>query len=215
MPVHVLECNPFQENTFVVTDASGKVALLIDCGCYDGREQDMLRLHLNNLNLIPSRYLLTHAHIDHIFGNRWVYDTWGLKPELNQNELAVLHAGPAVAAQYGLRYQPGPEHRSPFLKEDDVIDFGESQLRIIETPGHSPGGICFYNEEEGYVIAGDALFRLSIGRTDLPGGNHQQLLRSIRTKLFVLPDDTRVYSGHGPTTTIGFEKLHNPFLQND
>lgn len=212
MPVHVIECNPFQENTFVITDKAGKTALLIDCGCYDGREENRLLNLFNELQLSPSRYLLTHAHIDHIFGNHWVFSNWKLHPELHASELPVLHAGPAVAAQYGLRFQPGPEHHPVFLKNGEVIKYGESSVTVIETPGHSPGGICFYNEQEGWIIAGDALFRLSIGRTDLPGGNHEQLLRSIRSQLFSLPEDTVVYAGHGPTTTIGFEKRHNPFL---
>lgn len=187
--------------------------MLIDCGCYDGKEENELHALLSELDVSPSRYLLTHAHIDHIFGNHWVYSTWGLKPELHANEVAVLHAGPAVAAQYGLRFQPGPPHQTDFLKHQDEIFFGESKLQVIETPGHSPGGICFFNKEEGWVIAGDALFRLSIGRTDLPGGNHAHLLRSIRSRLFSLPDETIVYSGHGPSTSIGFEKRHNPFFQ--
>ena len=153
----------------------------------------------------------THAHIDHVLGNNFVFKTYNLKPVLHRNEIRILEAAPAIGAEWGVAVYPSPAPEK-FLNEGDIVSFGNSRLKILFAPGHSPGSICLYSEEQSFMISGDVLFRESIGRTDLPGGDHETLLQSIRQKLFSLPDETTVYSGHGPETTIGHEKKYNPFV---
>ncbi|HNL66201.1 MAG TPA: MBL fold metallo-hydrolase, partial [Ferruginibacter sp.] len=143
--------------------------------------------------------------------NKFVADTWGLTLQLHEKELPLLNYAPASGLMYDM---PFDNYKGDyiFLKEGDTIRLGADELRVIEAPGHSPGHICFYSASQHFIISGDVLFNRSIGRTDLPGGDHDTLLRNIREKLFVLPDDTVVYSGHGPVTTIGEEKKLNPFV---
>lgn len=156
--------------------------------------------------------LNTHGHLDHIFGNKFVYETWELEPYLHAQEKPVFDNAPMAGLQWGLPFDhyKGSLH---FLRENDTMGLGSDALKVLFTPGHSPGHICFYCEAQQFVIGGDVLFKLGIGRTDLPGGNFETLVNSIRTRLFVLPDETVVYPGHGEPTTIGFEKTYNPFLQ--
>lgn len=208
--VQVFTFNPFQENTYVIYDQTGE-CVIIDPGCYDNYEEQTLLNFLKEKNLKPVRLINTHCHIDHILGNAFISSKFSLNLEINQNELPVLESGERVATMYGLNYSPSPEARV-FLGEKDTLKFGQSELRIILAPGHSPGSICFYNEREDYLIAGDVLFHESIGRTDLPLGHHDTLIRSIKTKLFLLPESCKVFPGHGPSTTIGHEKKFNPFL---
>jgi len=202
--------NPYQENTYVLSDESGE-CVIIDPGMYDGQEQNAFVKTIKEAGLKPVLLLNTHCHIDHVFGNKFVFDNWGLKPQFHQGELFVLQSVPGYAPQMGLNYEMSPEPEV-YLQETGTVTFGNSTLELIFAPGHSPAHLCFYAEEDGFLIGGDVLFRNSIGRTDLPGGNHQQLLNNIREKLFVLPADVVVYPGHGPSTTIGFEKQNNPFL---
>ena len=212
MSIHIqsFTFNPFQENTYLLYDES-KQCLIIDPGCSNSAERKQLIDFVEEKSLLPVRLLNTHCHIDHILGNKFVSDTYKLDLEANKNDLRTLEAGRVSAEIFGIEYEESPLPKV-FLEEGDVIQFGESQLEIVFTPGHSAGSICFYNRQQKFIIGGDVLFYQSIGRTDLPGGNHAQLLESIRTKLFTLPDDFTVYPGHGPSTTIGFEKMHNPFL---
>lgn len=203
--------NPYQENTYVLFDES-KECVIIDPGMYDGREQNQLASFINENDLKPVLLLNTHCHIDHVLGNKFVFDHWGLKPQFHQGELYILQAVPGYAPQMGMRYELSPEPET-FLPESGTVYFGNSQLELIFAPGHSPAHLCFYAREENFLIGGDVLFHQSIGRTDLPGGNHQQLINSIKQQLFVLPNDCEVFPGHGPSTTIGFEKLNNPFLR--
>lgn len=202
--------NPFQENTYILSDDS-RECVIIDPGCYDSFEKDELDSFIKNQKLKPVRLLNTHCHIDHVLGNKFVADNYKLQIELNFLEIPLLRAVVDYAPQYGIFCEPSPE---PFalINEGDVIKFGNSNLKILFTPGHSPGSFCFYNEKEKFVISGDVLFQMSIGRTDLPGGDYETLIKSIREKLFILPDDVKVYPGHGPETNIGFEKRNNPFL---
>jgi glyoxylase-like metal-dependent hydrolase (beta-lactamase superfamily II) len=155
--------------------------------------------------------LSTHCHIDHVLGNKFVFDMYGLLPQFHEGELWWLNDAPARAQAFGLRYEPAPLPEK-FLPESGSIFLGNEELTLIFAPGHSPAHLCFYSEAGGFLVGGDVLFRGSIGRTDLPGGNHQQLIQTIREKLFALPGDCVVYSGHGPQTTISYEKTHNPFL---
>ena len=211
MNIQEFTFNPYQENTYVLFDETNE-CVIIDPGMYDGSEQNELVTFIKAHNLNPVLLLNTHCHIDHVFGNKFVFDQWALKPQFNKGELFMLQAIPGYAPQRGLNYELSPEPEV-FLGETGVVSFGNTQLNLIFAPGHSPAHLCFYAPEANFLIGGDVLFYSSIGRTDLPGGNHAQLIKSIKENLFVLPDDCRVYPGHGPSTTIGFEKLNNPYLR--
>lgn len=202
--------NPYQENTYILFDET-KQCVIIDPGMLDGHEQQQLYAFIKQESLKPVLLLNTHCHIDHVLGNKFVFDTWGLKPQCHQEELPLLYAVAGYAPSMGIPYEVSPEP-AVFLPDTGTVKFGNSELELIFAPGHSPAHLCFYARQENFLIGGDVLFFRSIGRTDLPGGNHQQLIDSIKTKLFVLPDDCTVFPGHGPSTTIGFEKVNNPFL---
>lgn len=202
--------NPYQENTYVLYDETGE-CIIIDPGMYDGNEQNIFAGWIRESRLKPVLLLNTHCHIDHVLGNKFVFDNWGLKPQFHEGELQVLHAVAGYAPQMGMRYELSPEPEV-FLAETGTVVFGNSELELIFAPGHSPAHLCFYAREDNFLIGGDVLFQNSIGRTDLPGGNHAQLLSNIREKLFVLPDSVVVYPGHGGITNIGYEKQNNPFL---
>jgi glyoxylase-like metal-dependent hydrolase (beta-lactamase superfamily II) len=207
--VKVFIFSPIQENTYVLYNESGK-ALIIDPGCYSSQEQDILKAFLQKESLLPVQLLNTHCHLDHVFGNKWVYDTYQIPLHIHPKEEAMLQLAPLSGEKWGLPFTnySGPLH---YLNEGDTIQLENDALQVILTPGHSPASICFYCKEQGFLIGGDVLFRDSIGRTDLPGGNHETLIKSIREKLFVLPDDVVVFPGHGIKTTIGYEKQNNPF----
>ena len=209
--VHLLTFNPFEENTYVISNDAGE-CLIVDPGCYDKTERDVLGNFIRDGGFTPIRLINTHCHIDHILGNSFVAETYGIGLEIHQGELPVLKAGTVVAGMYGVPYDPSPEPKK-FLEEGEELEFGGVRLKVLFTPGHSPASICFYNATNGWVIGGDVLFYESIGRTDLPGGNYETLINSIRQQLFTLPDQTIVYPGHGPQTTIGYERMFNPFLK--
>lgn len=210
--LHILRhtFNPFQENTYVVHD--GGEAVLIDPGCWNSAEELELDRSLERAGVRPVRLVLTHAHIDHVLGNAGVERRHGLRPWMHRNDLPLLEAAPRQGHVYGIPCAPSPQPEG-FLDEGDVVALSGGQLEVLFVPGHAPGHIVLYCREQGFVIGGDVLFRESIGRTDLPGGDTDTLLHHIRTKLFTLPDDTVVYPGHGPETTIGHEKRANPFLR--
>lgn len=208
--IHYFTFGPFDENTYILYDET-KECIIIDPGCYDNRERSELADFIQQNELKPVKLLNTHCHLDHIFGNGFVADKYNLKLEMNKNDQIVLDSYLTVAGIYNLQAQPSPAP-SVYLEEGDIVNFGNSSLQIVFTPGHSPGSITFYNTEQKFMIAGDVLFNGSIGRSDLPGGNHNALINSIKTKLLALGDDYKVYSGHGPTTNIGHERKTNPFL---
>ena len=203
--------NAFQENTFVVHDPDSGDAVIVDPGCHNKSEEEELRGFIERENLNVQKVLNTHCHVDHVFGNRFACETFGVGLHIHRGEQPVLDTYVQVAAMYGLPARPSPKP-SGYLEEGDVITFGQVRWKILYTPGHSPASVAFYCQEEDYVIAGDVLFKGSIGRTDLPGGDFNTLIRSITTNLLSLPEHTLVYPGHGPTTTIGEEKSANPFL---
>jgi len=209
--IKIFTFNAYSENTYLLYDETKK-CVIIDPGMYDGAEQNEFAAFIKENNLQPVLLLNTHCHLDHVFGNKFVFDTWGLKPQFNKGELQILQAIPGYAPQMGFtRYELSPEPDT-FLEETGTIEFGNSKLELIFAPGHSPAHLCFYSKADGFLIGGDVLFYGSIGRTDLPGGNHQQLINSIKTQLFPLPNAVKVYPGHGPATIIGFEREHNPFF---
>lgn len=203
--------NPVRENTYILFDETND-CVIIDPGMYDSDEQNIFYRFIKDNNLNPVLLLNTHCHYDHVFGNKFVFDNWSLKPQFHKGELIVLQSIPGYVPQMGLNYELSPEPEV-FLPESGSVTFGSSVLELIFAPGHSPAHLCFYSRADNFLIGGDVLFYNSIGRTDLPGGNHSQLINSIRQNLFILPDDCEVFPGHGPATTIGFEKQHNPFLQ--
>jgi len=202
--------NPLAENTYLLSNEKGN-ALIIDPGCYFTEEERTLANYITSNGLKPVQLINTHCHLDHVFGNHWVYETYGLELYLHKNEKPVLEFAPASGNMYGLGFTNYKEGLH-YLDEGDVIMLDDDKLKVLLTPGHSPGSICFYCEKQQFIIGGDVLFYESIGRFDLPGGNEQQLYKSIREKLYMLPDETIVYSGHGEPTTIGHEKKHNPFI---
>jgi hydroxyacylglutathione hydrolase len=208
--IHSFVFGPFQENTYLLYDET-KECVILDPGNNNAEEDKQLHDFISNNNLLLKRLILTHGHIDHINGNKFIFDTYGLLPEVHLNDLYFIENHLASATMYGLSVEPSPIPKS-YIKEGDTIVFGNSKLNTVFTPGHSPGSISFYNLEEKFIIVGDVLFRGTIGRTDLPLGNFEELMSSIETKLFPLGDDLKVYNGHGQATTIGFERLNNPFL---
>ncbi|MBE7442106.1 MAG: MBL fold metallo-hydrolase [Flavobacteriales bacterium] len=208
--IHTFAYNGFQENTYVLTDETNE-AVIIDPGCYSVSEQTELFNFITKNNLTPVKLLNTHCHIDHILGNNFVCTKFNIELYIHQLDLPTLHATTEYGHLYGFTVDKSPEP-AHFLNDGDVVKFGNSTLKVLFTPGHAPGHVVFVSHEQRFVINGDVLFRGSIGRTDLPGGNHQTLINSIKNKLFSLADDYVVHTGHGPTTTIGYEKKYNPFL---
>ncbi len=208
--VKVLPNNPFQENTYILYDETGECAI-IDPGMENATEQNAVVNFIKANNLTPVLLLNTHCHIDHVLGNKFIFDQYGLKPRFNKGEQEVLDSVMAYAPQFGLHYELSPLP-DEYLGETGTVSFGNTTLKLIYAPGHSPAHLCFHDEAANLVIGGDVLFRGSIGRTDLPGGDFATLIKNIEDKLLTLPDSCTIYPGHGPETTIGFEKLHNPFL---
>jgi len=201
--------NPFMENTYVLFDEL-KEAVIIDPGCYEPEEQEMLTDFIAEQNLQPKALLNTHCHIDHVLGNAFVQKTYGIPLLIGDKELETLNAVEAYAPSYGFQqYQASTPDQ--LLSESDKIQFGNTTLYNVFVPGHAPGHIAFYDATKQFIIGGDVLFEGSIGRTDLPGGDLNTLITSIHSKFFTFPDETVVYSGHGMPTTIGREKSSNPF----
>jgi glyoxylase-like metal-dependent hydrolase (beta-lactamase superfamily II) len=209
MEVKSFEFNPFAENTYILFDET-RECVVIDPGCYEKDEQQALISFIQDNQLTVSQVINTHCHIDHVLGNAFVKDYFKVDLLLNRIEEPLLRAVKTYAPNYGFnRYQDSEPDK--FIDENDKITFGKQTLDILFVPGHSPGHLAFYHAETKTLIGGDVLFQNSIGRTDLYGGDYDTLIESIHTKLFALPDEVTVYPGHGPTTTIGFEKKTNPF----
>lgn len=201
--------NPFQENTYVLYDET-KECVIVDPGCYEPEEKNELRAFIQHNHLQVKMLLNTHCHIDHVLGNYFIKDLYKVKLYLHPIEEPYLRAVSTYASNYGI-FNYDAATPDAYVEDDDMLVFGAQRIRVIFTPGHSPGHVAFYNERANLLIAGDVLFYNSIGRTDLPGGDYDTLIKSIHQRLFTLPDDTVVYPGHGPETKIGFEKKTNPF----
>jgi glyoxylase-like metal-dependent hydrolase (beta-lactamase superfamily II) len=202
--------NPFQENTYLLYDETGE-AVIIDPGCYSKQEEESLLDFIVENNIKPEQLLNTHSHIDHILGNRFVAEQFNLKLQSHKEDEFLIQRAKEQGLAFGIKVE-NPPLPGNYLDEEMKIKFGNSELEIIHAPGHSPGSLVFYNRKEKFMIVGDVLFNQSIGRTDLPGGSYEILVRSIVQKLFPLGDDMEVYSGHGSPTTIGQERISNPFL---
>lgn len=211
--VHALTQNPVQENTYLVYDDASRETIVFDPGCFTPAEERELVATIDRLELRPVKLINTHCHFDHIFGNAFVKQRYGLELGIHPLEEQILTAAPMIVQAYGMppmTPSPKPDY---FLNEGDTVQLGDARFELLFCPGHSPGSLCFYDVAERYIIAGDVLFRRSIGRTDLPLGDHDALIGSILTKLMPLPDEVVVYPGHGPSTTIGEERRENPFLR--
>ncbi len=204
--------NPFQENTYLLYNEKNE-AILIDPGCYEEYEKQELSQFLTDNNIEIKLLLNTHCHVDHVLGNNFIEQKYGLITRMHELELPVLRAVATYASNYGFVYQAATESQD-FLLDFEQINFGDDTLEVLFCPGHSPGSVCFYNAKQNFIIAGDVLFYRSIGRTDLPGGDHPTLIRSIKNRLLNLPAETVVYPGHGPSTTIAAEKQYNPFINS-
>ena len=205
------EFNYFQENTFLLYDDT-REAVLIDCGCCRKEEEKELTDFILENKLTLKHLLCTHLHVDHVFGNGFIYKTYGLKPEANKQDVEKLPSPDEQAKLFGLRQHVENVPVEKYIVGGEIIKFGTSELQVLTVPGHSPGSIPFYNKKNGFAIVGDALFAGSIGRTDLWGGNQEVLVAAIHDKLLSLPDETVIYPGHGPETRVIDEKFNNPYL---
>lgn len=209
--IQAFEFSPFQENTYIIADDVTNEAVIIDPGCYEQAEKEALGRFIESHKLNIKYLLLTHSHLDHVFGVAYVKRKFNIKAYLHESDMVIFNDVPTRCAIYGLRgFEPSTIDE--FLKEGDQFRFGNTVLDVIFVPGHAPGHVAFVNHAERYVVGGDVLFNGSVGRTDFPYSNHADLINSIRNKFFTLPDDYVVYAGHMEPTTIGQEKRTNPFV---
>lgn len=212
MKVKRFQFNMFPVNSFVLSDETNE-AVIIDAGCFYPEEKQRLKDYIESNGLVVKHVLNTHLHLDHVFGNPFLYKEYGLRPEGGEQDEFWLAQATAMARSFGFMYEEQQPALGKYLHEGDTVTFGNTELKVIHVPGHSPGSLVYYNEKNASLFCGDVLFEGSIGRADLAGGNFDQLIEGIRSKLFVLPEETRVYSGHGNDTSIGYEKKNNPFFR--
>jgi len=203
--------NPFSENTFLISDELNNV-IIIDPGCYYPQEEKEIDAHINLNGLKPIAILHTHSHLDHMFGTAYLATKYNIDIYIHQEDEITYSSFSRVCAMYGIPVKSQEVFPVKYFNLQDGYLLGDHHFIIKHVPGHAPGHVVFYNKENNFVINGDCLFQGSIGRTDLPGGNHEQLISSVKSELFTLPEDTVVYCGHGPETTIGAEKQTNPFF---
>lgn len=211
MKIHTLVFSPFDVNTYIISDKTGE-CVIIDPACYDKNENEILADFLDANSLKPVKLLNTHCHLDHIFGNKFICDKYNLKSESHKSDEFLIDNFNKTVSMYGLKAET-PYKPEKFIDENDTITFGSSQLNILHIPGHSPGSIVLYNQNENFAITGDVIFAGSIGRTDLPGGNFDTLISGIKSKLYKLNNSVVLYPGHGNKTTIEQEKKKNPFVK--
>ena len=212
MVVKTFVCNMLDENCYVVSDESGE-CVIIDCGAFTDDEQNAIADYIETEGLRPVHLIATHGHLDHNFGNKMVFDRYGLGVEVASADVAMIGNARRHAMtfyHFDLGYDLPPVGGT--IADGDIIGFGSHCLEVISTPGHSAGSVCLYCKEEDVLFSGDTLFRFSIGRTDMAGGSMMRIIQSLR-RIAQLPDDTMVYPGHGNTTTIGYELSFNPFME--
>jgi hydroxyacylglutathione hydrolase len=202
--------NPFQVNTYVLSDETGE-CIVVDAACYTANEKSSLDQYIKTQGLKPVKLVNTHCHVDHVLGMRHMVDKYATGVEVHENDIKLLTGAQKHGIIFGFDVEE-PPLVTEYLAEGKDVTFGNSVLKTLHVPGHSPGSIAFYNPDQQFIITGDVLFKGSIGRTDLPDGNYDQLMKSIYQKLMVLPPETDVLPGHGPFTTIHEEALNNPFL---
>ncbi len=202
--------NPFQVNCYVLYDETGACAI-IDPSCYEKHEEKELAGFIEEAGLKPECILFTHCHIDHILGSRFVSKKYKLKPLTHKDSLLFLENSKEYGKSFGFDVSR-PIMPEKFLEDGDAVKFGNQELKVLHAPGHADGSLCYYHEKAGFVVVGDVLFNNGIGRTDLPTGDYDTLIKSIFEKLMDLPEEVTVYPGHGPSTSIGYEKKSNPFL---
>jgi glyoxylase-like metal-dependent hydrolase (beta-lactamase superfamily II) len=211
MKVETIAVNPFEMNCYVYYDGNTKDGVIIDPGAYTDSEKELIENFIKGEGIKIKYILLTHGHIDHILGNHWAKEYFNVPVLMNKEDLPLIKHAPEQGQMFGVMF-PDPPEPDKFIGEKDTINFGNTELKIIETPGHSPGSVCFVDEKEKIIFGGDCLFKGSIGRTDLWMGDMDILLNSITQKLFKYSDEYIVYPGHYDNTTIGEEKRNNPFL---
>lgn len=212
MKIKVFTFNHIQENTFVLYDESSYECAIVDSGCFNQSEFKFMKKFITDNHLKPQKLLNTHCHFDHILGVESCRNEWNLQWEAHPFDSFWVNNAPAQAAMFGMKIDP-IKAADKELSDGDEIIIGNFVLSVIHVPGHSPGSVCFYNQESKSLLVGDVLFKGSIGRTDLPQGDYNTLIMGIKEKLLTLPLDVIVYPGHGPSTTIGYEIANNPFLQ--
>lgn len=208
--IHTLIFNDFGVNTYIL-EAENQECIIVDAACHSTKEQTSLKELISSRNLQLKLQISTHSHVDHLMGCTFVKNTYQTPWLIHTDGTTLLNQASAFASMFGLSIE-APTSPDGYVEDGEEIQLGVNKLKILHTPGHAQGSICIYCEAENFVITGDVLFNGSIGRTDLPGGNTETLLNSIAKKLLVLPAETKVYPGHGPTTTIGDEKRNNPYL---
>lgn len=211
MQIKQFTFNPFQENTYVVYNEE-KDALIIDPGCYSVNEENQLKDFIDSNSLNVRLLVNTHLHIDHVFGNAFIEKTYHIKASANREDEFWLKGLEGQSRMFGLKLRHDATTLENFIQEGDKLMLGKNVFDVFQVPGHSPGSIVLYNADNHCVFVGDVLFENSIGRTDLQGGSYQSLIEGIQNKLMTLPENTTVYCGHGPATTIGREKMNNPFI---
>jgi len=211
LTVKTFTFNPVQENTYILYNEN-RDCVIIDPGCYFQEEREALQKGIESDGLKPVLLLNTHGHFDHIFGNKFVFETWGLIPHIHEKEKPVLEMAEISSKKWDLPFDVY-HGEMKYLQEGETVKIGDEQLECVFTPGHSPGSLSFYYPSGNFIIGGDVLFSGSVGRTDLPGGDYELLIQTIQLKFFTLPDDTKVYPGHGPLTIIGYEKMNNPYVK--
>lgn len=211
LQIKLFTFNPFSENIYIVYNEN-KNAYLIDPGNFNSQETDILKKFISEHQLKVKNILLTHAHIDHVLGLQSMFDEYQVPVLMHEIEKEILDRNPIDAKRFGFDFKAF-EGEISYIGDGDVLRLDQDEFKIYHVPGHAPGHVAYHNENQKFIISGDVLFQGSIGRTDLYKGNHEQLLESIQTKLFILNSETEVYCGHGNSTTIGFEKDYNPFFK--
>lgn len=209
--VDTLPINMWQENIYFLSDETNE-CVIVDPGCLTPEERKSVVDFIDSKGLKPVRLVQTHLHLDHVFGSAFIAQTYNLGMEAHKGDEFLIDHTIDYARQFGVELDKNPPAISTYLNDGDVITFGNSELEVLHVPGHSPGGVVFYAKEDGIAMVGDSIFMGSIGRTDLPGGDFDTLINSLKTKVLSLDDEVQLYPGHGPSTSVGRERVSNPFF---